>query len=192
MASQAFKVLYTKQLTRKLKTYNDGFLVRDGPRVRLLDDAGMELGTGRCPSSLQLTAASDGIKLFDGFLVDCDEELASAAEVPRRSPSGGGIRAPQPSVMRDSDAANAAAAAPSGTSAMQIGARNKFRPPRVADAPPPAATHPQPGATQGWHAADVAHASTLGKRWHAGEQQTPSREACHTAQPPPPVHRSGE
>lgn len=197
MTSQAFRVLYTKQLTRKLKTYNDGYLVRDGTRVRLLDDAGMDLAAGRLPASLQLTAVSEGITVFDGFLVDCDEELASVTQVPRRS-LGSSIRAPQPSEpFGNGHAAGPspspqAVATPAVTAAL-AGHRGKFRPPRpVAEAPPPAAINPAPGGSQSWHAADVAQPSTLGKRRQAEQEQVPPRGAYHQTPLPPPVHRSGD
>ena len=197
MATQAFRVLYTKQLTRKLKTYNDGYLVRDGPRVRLLDDAGMDLAAGRLPASLQLTAISEGIKVFDGFLVDCDEELASVSEVPKRS-QGGGIRAPQPSEPCGNGHAvgpppSPQAVATPAVTATPAGPCGKFRPPRpVADAPPSAPLNPALGRSQGWHAADMAYTSMLGKRPRAESQQVPLRGAHHFTPAPPPVHRSGE
>ncbi len=200
MTTQAFRVLYTKQLTRKLKTYNDGWLVRDGSRVRLLDDAGMDLAAGRLPASLQLTAVSEGITVFDGFLVDCDEELASVSEVPRRL-GGGGIRAPQASEPCGNGHAASPAPSPqavatpamSARSERLVGARSKFRPPRpVADVPPPAAINPALGGSQGWHAADMTHHSMLGKRPHAEPQQLPLHGAHYHMPAPPPVHRSGE
>ena len=196
MATQAFRVLYTKQLTRKLKTYNDGYLIRDGPRVHLLDDTGMDLATGRLPASLQLTAVSEGVTAFDGYLVDCDEELASATEVPNRS-EGGSIRAPQPSEPcgighATGPSPSPLAVATPAVSATLAGPRGKFRPPRPADAPPPAASCPAQGARQGWHAADVAQPAMLGKRPHAERQEPPSRGGQHCTALPPPVHRSGE
>ena len=190
---QAFRVLYTKQLTRKLKTYNDGFLIRDGSRVRLFDDSGMELATGRWPASLQLSAVSEGITAIEGFLVDCDGELASAAEVPRWS-SGGSVRAPQPSRICGDGAGNRPSpamqviATPAITATL-AGARSKFRPPRAADPPPPLAHCPQPVAPQGGFAADTAQNSVLGKRPHAEQEQAAARSAH--LQAPPPVHRSG-
>ena len=192
MASQAFKVLYTKQLMRKLKSYNDGFLIRDGSRIRLLDDTGRELATGRLPASLQLSATSEGITAIEGFLVDCDEELAPAAEVPRWSPDSN-VSVPQPTRMCGNSAADrlspAQQAVATPVAARLAGARSKFRPPRVADAPPQAALCPQPVALQGWCAADATQASVLGKQLRMEERQG---AAC-AAQPqaPPPVHRSG-
>ena len=196
MATQAFRVLYTKQLTRKLKTYNDGYLIRDGSRIRLLDDAGMDLAAGRLPASLQLTAVSEGITVFDGYLVDCDEELASISEVPGWL-HGASIRVPQPSKPCGSGHASSQSASPQAVvtpavSTTLAGPRGKFRPPRPADAPLPAPSCPALGARQGWHAADAAQPSVLGKRPHADQHENVSRGAHHQTPQLPPVHRSGD
>jgi hypothetical protein len=195
MASQAFVVLYTKQLTRKLKTYNDGYLIRDGLRARLLDDTGNELACCRWPPSLELNATSEGIACFDGFLVDCDGELASLAEVPRQRP--GCVTAPQPSACDSSGAAGSPSpeqqtVAPGDA---LTGARGKFKPPRMAAPPPPPppqpACDPQPApAAHGWLRSRQADASLLGKRWQTDQQEAPVVVAAHQ-QAPPPVQRSG-
>jgi hypothetical protein len=56
------RVLWTKQLTRKSKTWNDGFLeLRDGRSVVLSDDDRTQLASGRLPSALEVTAGLEGM-----------------------------------------------------------------------------------------------------------------------------------
>ena len=195
MASQAFVVLYTKQLTRKLKTYNDGYLIRDGPGARLLNDAGTELACCRWPPSLDLNATSEGIACFDGFLVDCDGELASLSEIP--SQRLGRVTAPQPSACNSSGAAGRPSpeqqtVAPGGVLTV---VRGKFKPPRMAARPPPppppqTAPGPQLAPADGWLGSRPTEASLLGKRWQADQQEAPVAAAAHQ-QAPPPARRSG-
>lgn len=51
--SPAFhRVLYTKQLVKKKKTYHDGFLrVNDGKNACLIDETGQKLAAGRLPTN---------------------------------------------------------------------------------------------------------------------------------------------
>jgi len=57
------RVLWTKQLTRKSKTCNDGFLeLKDGQRnVVLSDEIRTQLASGRLPSALEVTAGLEGM-----------------------------------------------------------------------------------------------------------------------------------
>ena len=59
----ALRVLYTKHLTKKKRTYHDGYLLlSDGSEGLLLDDIGKKLGAGRIPtSSLPITAETTGV-----------------------------------------------------------------------------------------------------------------------------------
>lgn len=72
MASAA-RILWTKQLTKKKKTYNDGFvLVKPTREAILYDEDGKELGfCSRFPSSIDITS-DDNIKCFEGYLVQGD------------------------------------------------------------------------------------------------------------------------
>ena len=57
------RVLWTKQLTRKSKTWNDGFLeVKDGQRnVVLSNEDRTQLAVGRLPGALEVTAGLEGM-----------------------------------------------------------------------------------------------------------------------------------
>lgn len=59
------RVLWTKQLTRKSKTWNDGFLeLRDGQRaVVLYDESRKQLASGRLPSTQQVTEGLEGMHI---------------------------------------------------------------------------------------------------------------------------------
>ena len=192
MQSQAFAVLYTKQLTKKLKTYHDGFLIRDGPGARLLTDAGSELACCRWPPSLELAGTSEGITCFDGYLVDCDGELSGPTEVPRPRPVC--ITGIPPAV------AGGSRAAPGLSPAQRLvtpcvaatGVRGKFKPPRIAAPLPQSTPTLQLEAAQGWYGTNDAQPSLLGKRRQADQQEAPAVGAAYRQAPQaPPVRRSG-
>lgn len=80
---QAWRVLYTKQLQKKKKTYQDGFaVVRASGAVALLDEAGKELARagGPLPAG-EDWATCEGATVFEGFLVNGDGECPPC-EVP--------------------------------------------------------------------------------------------------------------
>jgi hypothetical protein len=92
-APTAWRVLYTKQLTKKHKTYQDGFVVlRGSGAAALLDEAGREL----TPAAAPLPPGEDwgdceGVAdVFPGFLVNGDGACAPC-EVPGYG--GGGAAA---------------------------------------------------------------------------------------------------
>jgi hypothetical protein len=114
----AWRVLYTKQLQKKHKTYHDGFVVvRDSGAVALLDDSGHELAAAAAPLPAEEDwARCEGVgDVFPGFLVNGDEECAPY-EVPGFR--GGDANGP---------AAAAAAAAPAAVPA-PTAARNPMAP----------------------------------------------------------------
>lgn len=76
-----YRALYTKHLTKKQKTWHDGFVVlRNKARIVLYDEAGKELSAAAMPASLALDSG-ERLSLFDGFLVDCDDPC-TAEELP--------------------------------------------------------------------------------------------------------------
>jgi hypothetical protein len=92
----AFRVLYTKQLTKKRKTYADGFVVLRPSGAALLDEAGRELALAAGP----LPAGSDwgeaeGVDVFEGFLVNGDG-ACGPEELPGAAGGGGGGGGGQP------------------------------------------------------------------------------------------------
>jgi len=107
-------VLHTKQLTKKRKTYNDGFVVvRASGAVVLLDEGGKELATASAPiPASDDFASSEGITVFDGFLVNGDSECAPC-EVPGLGGGGGGA-------AEGGVALNCAAAPPAAASAQPL------------------------------------------------------------------------
>ena len=60
--SEFHRVLYTRHLVKRKKTYHDGFLrVTDGRSACLLDELGQQLATGRLPSHcLPLSSDTEG------------------------------------------------------------------------------------------------------------------------------------
>lgn len=72
MASAA-RILWTKQLTKKKKTYNDGFIrVKPSNEAILYDEDGKELSCcSKLPSGIDITT-DDDIRCFEGYLVQGD------------------------------------------------------------------------------------------------------------------------
>lgn len=68
-----YRALYTKQLTKKKKTYSDGYVVLKETRsASLVTDEGSTLSTTRLPSSLALGPDSSDLTCWEGFLVNLD------------------------------------------------------------------------------------------------------------------------
>lgn len=78
----SYRILYTKHLTKKAKTWSDGFLdVRDR-QAMLYDEGGKQLGATRLPGTAPLDC-DETLKFFEGLLVTIDspmslQELAAA------------------------------------------------------------------------------------------------------------------
>ena len=69
---QTFNVLYTKQLHKKKKSWNDGrVVVKPTGFATLRDDDGKELSTARISKHIDF-AEGEGITCFEGFLVNGD------------------------------------------------------------------------------------------------------------------------
>ena len=64
------RVLYTKHLVKRKKTYHDGFLqVANGQSAWLLSELGQKLATGRLPSNcFPLSADLEGTFCYLSFL----------------------------------------------------------------------------------------------------------------------------
>lgn len=73
MAAQAYRVLYTKHLTKKHKTYHDGFIILEvNDSVILYDEDRCELSCSRLPSSVADIGACEALACFEGYLVNGD------------------------------------------------------------------------------------------------------------------------
>lgn len=67
-----WKVLYTKQLTKKRKTYQDGYVIcKENGSAALLDEDGATLCNTRILVTQTLTEDVE-LKCFDGYLVNVD------------------------------------------------------------------------------------------------------------------------
>jgi hypothetical protein len=138
---QAWRVLYTKQLQKKRKTYADGFVVaRPSGAVLLLDEGGKELAAASAPLPPgEDWGACEGAAVFPGFLVNGDG-ACGPGEAPGSAGGGGGGEA-GPSAERCSPAPPAACAgapaagqhAPAGALLLQHQRQAKaFRRPQLA------------------------------------------------------------
>lgn len=85
MDTPPWRVLWTKQLTKKQKTWNDGFVAcKPCGAAVLYDEAGKELGQSRLPKSVKNLANHDEpLKCWEGYLVQGDSEC-DVSEVPRQ------------------------------------------------------------------------------------------------------------
>jgi hypothetical protein len=82
---QHFRVLYTKQLRKKNKSYHDGYLVLlPHQQAKLLSEDGSCLTSARVPTSTVLEEGADGIDCFDGYLINVDC-CAAASDIPGNS-----------------------------------------------------------------------------------------------------------
>ncbi|KAK9800306.1 hypothetical protein WJX73_010750 [Symbiochloris irregularis] len=88
------RVLYTKHLTKKRKTWSDGYVEISPQRLATLsDEDGRTLGTARLSPSENWSEDTEDINSFEGYLVNIDELEASAAHRGRRP--GNPTHAPQ-------------------------------------------------------------------------------------------------
>ena len=81
-----FSVLYTHQLTKKVKTWRDGIATLRGRRLTLFEasatgKAGRELGSMDVPLGVEV-AAGDELDGFEGFLVQIEGIVGAAPPAP--------------------------------------------------------------------------------------------------------------
>lgn len=73
--SLCFRVLYSRHLTQKRRTYHDGFVKLQSSRTAVLfSEDGVELSTTTIPPSTTLTESTEDFRRFEGFVVDFEEE----------------------------------------------------------------------------------------------------------------------
>jgi hypothetical protein len=164
-----WRVLYTKQLTKKRKTYTDGFVVvRASGATALLNENGSELAVASGPLPAGDDWAScEGVALFDGFLVNGDAECG-AHEVP-------GLGGPDAAAAACAAAAQAPLAAPVAPVPQRAAGslllrkapgRTGFRPPGSL-----AAVDGGGGGSSGGGFGRIGHAPPLQQQQQAMQQQ---------------------
>lgn len=78
MEQRLFRVLYTKHLIKKAKTYHDGYLiVHEGGSCVLLDEEKKNLGQGWLAKDVELDPDAEGLSCIEGFLINLDGEVTA-------------------------------------------------------------------------------------------------------------------
>ncbi|KAK9851119.1 hypothetical protein WJX84_005652, partial [Apatococcus fuscideae] len=73
------RVLYTKHVKRKHKVWQDGEVRQKSTgEARLLSERGEVIGTSKAPKC-GFQANAEGLTCFDGYIVNCEEDLDAAA-----------------------------------------------------------------------------------------------------------------
>ena len=179
---RCWAVLYTKHLTKKSKTWADGFLILRDPcdpacAARLLDEHGKSVGSARiaCARIEDAQAAGEHMKQFEGLLVDV-QEPCSEAQVP-------GSTAAAPVA-----AAAAAGAGRRGLAAGTVGRVAALAAPHASEAVDDAAARAAGAAGTGMDGLWDKGA----QRNSGGAQRHPGRKHWRPPQPSAPVAQSGE